>query len=176
LFRDGEDEVGDIAFDFEGLFEVAVLVEDSLVMNGHVSPDSGLLELLVAGVLDAESVRAFGNAFKVESAIASQLSLRDVFLVFGIFDNEVSAVDGVAIACCGDVNRKAEEEFFGSVEAFNGGSVVSSAVNGDVTFSEWEYDITFKGGKRVKMNQVAVRHWKNGKIVSERFYYDKGAH
>jgi ketosteroid isomerase-like protein len=73
-------------------------------------------------------------------------------------------------------NRKAEEEFFASVEAFNGGSVVSSAVNGDVTFSEWEYDLTFKGGKRVKMNQVAVRHWKNGKIVNERFYYDKGAH
>jgi ketosteroid isomerase-like protein len=70
-------------------------------------------------------------------------------------------------------NRKAEEEFFSSVEAFNGGSVVSSAVNGDVTFSEWEYDLTFKGGKRVKMNQVAVRHWKNGKIVSERFYYNK---
>ena len=37
-----------------------------------------------------------------------------------------------------DANRKAEEEFFSSVEAFNGGSVKASAVNGDVTFSEWE--------------------------------------
>ena len=73
-------------------------------------------------------------------------------------------------------NRKAEEEFFGSVEAFNGGSVKASAASGDVTFSEWEYDITFKGGKRVKMNQVAVRRWKDGKIVNERFYYDKSAH
>ena len=68
-----------------------------------------------------------------------------------------------------------EEEFFSSVEAFNGGSVKASAVNGDVTFSEWEYDLTFKGGKRVKMNQVAVRRWKNGKIASERFYYTKEA-
>jgi ketosteroid isomerase-like protein len=72
-----------------------------------------------------------------------------------------------------DTNRKAEQEFFASVEAFNGGSVKASAVNGDVTFSEWEYDLTFKGGKRVKMNQVAVRRWKNGKIASERFYYNK---
>ena len=71
-------------------------------------------------------------------------------------------------------NRKAEEEFFASVESFNGGSVKARAVNGDVTFSEWEYDITFKGGNRIKMNQVAVRHWKDGKIVSERFYYNKG--
>lgn len=74
-----------------------------------------------------------------------------------------------------DVNRKAEEEFFASVEKWNGGSVLSSAVNGDVSFSEWEYDITFKGGSRVKLNQVAVRRWKNGKIASERFYYTKPA-
>jgi ketosteroid isomerase-like protein len=71
-------------------------------------------------------------------------------------------------------NRKAEEEFFASVESFNGGSVKARAVNGDVTFSEWEYDLTFKGGNRIKMNQVAVRRWKDGKIVNERFYYNKG--
>jgi ketosteroid isomerase-like protein len=71
-------------------------------------------------------------------------------------------------------NRKAEEEFMASVEAFNGASVKASAVNGDVTFSEWEMDITFKGGKRVTMSQVAVRHWKNGKIAHERFFYNKG--
>jgi ketosteroid isomerase-like protein len=73
-----------------------------------------------------------------------------------------------------EANRKAEEEFFASVEKWNGGACTASAVNGDVTFSEWEYDITFKGGQRVKMNQVAVRRWKNGKIVNERFYYNKG--
>lgn len=72
-------------------------------------------------------------------------------------------------------NRKAEEDFFASVEKWNSGACTASAVNGNVSFSEWEYDLTFKGGKRVKMNQVAVRHWKNGKIVSERFYYDKGS-
>ena len=70
-------------------------------------------------------------------------------------------------------NRQAEEAFMASVESFNGGACTASAVNGDVTFSEWEFDITFKGGKRAKTNQVAVRHWKNGKIVSERFYYNK---
>jgi ketosteroid isomerase-like protein len=71
-------------------------------------------------------------------------------------------------------NRKAEEQFMASVEAFHGASVKASAVNGDVTFSEWEMDITFKGGSRVTMSQVAVRKWKNGKIVHERFFYNKG--
>lgn len=75
-----------------------------------------------------------------------------------------------------DVNRKAEEEFFASVEAFHGAKVKASAVNGDVSFSQWEMDISFKGGKRVTMEQVAVRHWKNGKVAHERFFYDKGAH
>ena len=71
------------------------------------------------------------------------------------------------------VNRKAEEEFMSSVEAFHGAKVNASAVNGDVSFSEWEMDLTFKGGKRVKMEQVAVRKWKNGKIAHERFFYNK---
>jgi ketosteroid isomerase-like protein len=73
-----------------------------------------------------------------------------------------------------DVNRKAEQEFFASVEAFHGASVKASAVNGEVSFSEWEMDLTFKGGNRVKISQVAVRHWKNGKVASERFFYNKG--
>ena len=71
-------------------------------------------------------------------------------------------------------NRKAEEQFMASVEAFHSAKVNASAVNGDVSFSEWEMEITFKGGKRVKMEQVAVRHWKNGKVAHERFFYNKG--
>ena len=70
-------------------------------------------------------------------------------------------------------NRKAEEQFMASVEKWNSGKVVASAVNGDVSFSEWEMDITFKGGKDAKMSQVAVRHWKDGKIAHERFFYNK---
>jgi ketosteroid isomerase-like protein len=71
-------------------------------------------------------------------------------------------------------NRKREEEFVASVEQIHGVKVGNTAVNGDVSFSEWEYDATYKGGVRVKLAQVAVRRWKNGQIVQERFYYSKG--
>lgn len=71
-------------------------------------------------------------------------------------------------------NRKREEAFLASVEQFHGAKVLSSAVTGDVSFSEWELDVTFKGGPRTLLSQVAVRRWKNGKIVNERFYYSKG--
>jgi ketosteroid isomerase-like protein len=71
-----------------------------------------------------------------------------------------------------EVNRKREQDFVNSVEQFHGAKLLGEAVTGDVSFSEWEYDVTFKGGGgRVKMQQVASRRWKNGQIVHERFYY-----
>lgn len=70
-----------------------------------------------------------------------------------------------------DVNRKREIEFFSSVEAWHGGAVLASAVNGDVSFSEWTMEVSLKGVGRISMAQVAVRRWKNGKIVHERFYH-----
>lgn len=73
-----------------------------------------------------------------------------------------------------DVNRKAEQDFFATVEQVHGFNLLGSAVNGDTAYSEWEYDLTFKGGARVKLNQVAARRWKNGKVSHERFYYNKG--
>jgi ketosteroid isomerase-like protein len=69
------------------------------------------------------------------------------------------------------LNRKREQDFFASVEAWHGGKVLSHAANGDVSFSEWEMEVSLKGVGRITMSQVAVRRWKNGKIVHERFYH-----
>jgi len=70
-----------------------------------------------------------------------------------------------------DFNRKREQEFFASVEAWHGGKVLASAVGGDVSFAEWEMDVSLKGVGRITMSQVSVRRWKDGKIVHERFYH-----
>jgi len=72
-----------------------------------------------------------------------------------------------------EANRKAEIEFFSSLAEFHEGKLISSAVNGDVTFGEWLMDVTFKNGYRMKLAQVAVRRWKDGKIAHERFFYQK---
>lgn len=74
-----------------------------------------------------------------------------------------------------DANRKHEEEFVNSMEEFHGAEITATAVNGDVAFTEWVMDVTFKGGGRTKMQQVAVRRWKDGQVVFERFYYDTAA-
>jgi ketosteroid isomerase-like protein len=71
-------------------------------------------------------------------------------------------------------NRKREEAFLAAIEQFHGAEMHVSAVNGNVSFSEWTVDATYKGGGRFALTQVAVRRWKDGKVVHERFYYSKG--
>ena len=70
-----------------------------------------------------------------------------------------------------DVNRKREQEFVDSVKEFHGAKLLGEAINGDTSYSEWEYDVTFKNGTRTKLQQVASRRRKNGKVSHERFYY-----
>ena len=72
--------------------------------------------------------------------------------------------------------RKSEEEFLSSVEAFHGmeiKAIAEDSSNGKVLI-EVSMDLTFKGGSRMSMEQVASQKWENGQIVHERFYYNAG--
>src|SRR5258706_16280897 len=62
------------------------------------------------------------------------------------------------------VNRKREEDFVNSVQEFHEARRLGEAVNGDTSYSEWEYDLTFKSGIRTKFKQVSVPRWKNGQM------------
>lgn len=71
-------------------------------------------------------------------------------------------------------NRAREQAFVDSVGQVHAITLVNSAVNGKIAFSEWLMDVTFRNGQRVQMAQVAVRRWNDGRVVHERFYYNKG--
>ena len=73
-----------------------------------------------------------------------------------------------------DTNREFEKAFLDSIEEFHGAELLASAVSGDVSFSEWAMDVTFKGMGRVQMAQASVRRWKDGRVVAERFYDNQG--
>ena len=71
-------------------------------------------------------------------------------------------------------NRKEQHDhlsgFFSSLQGFNGATLHSQAVNGDVSLSEWTFDMTGGDGERIVWNEVLVRRWQGGKVVEEKFY------
>ena len=69
------------------------------------------------------------------------------------------------------VNREYEQKFLGNVQEFHGAKTGRILVDGDHAAVEWTFDLTFKGGNRVTMQQVTVQTWKDGKIIREDFYH-----
>ena len=49
--------------------------------------------------------------------------------------------------------------------------VLAHAAEGDTSFSEWEYHLDVEGMGPLHILQVAVRRWKDGRVVRERFYH-----
>jgi ketosteroid isomerase-like protein len=122
------------------------------------------------------STQATLDVASLDKQLNEQVEKGDILAAFERFyADDVTMQENSEPAFAGKAaNRKREEEFVASVQEIHSVKVLSSAVNGDISFSEWEFDATFKGGARVKLNQVAVRRWKNGQVAQERFYYNKG--
>ncbi len=74
-----------------------------------------------------------------------------------------------------DANREFEKEWMGGIKEMHGGGVGAIASNeaDDVTMVESWADVTFADGTRKKIEEVAVQHWKDGKVIRERFYYNE---
>ncbi|NNE28954.1 MAG: nuclear transport factor 2 family protein [Saprospiraceae bacterium] len=73
--------------------------------------------------------------------------------------------------------RKAVQEWFGMVkERHDGGcnSVMADEAN-NVTCAESWVEVTTQDGNRMKMEEVAVQKWQDGKIIEEKFYYNMPA-
>lgn len=78
--------------------------------------------------------------------------------------------------CAGKAaNRIREQAFVDSVQQVHAITLLASVVGDGVSLSEWLLDLTFKGGARAQLAQATVRRWNNNQVVSERFYYNKGA-
>ena len=71
-------------------------------------------------------------------------------------------------------NIERERQFLKTVKEWNGIQLKASGVGKDVTFYETVLDWIATDGTPVHREQMGVAHWKNGKIVQERFYYDTG--
>ena len=92
-----------------------------------------------------------------------------------VYHPDVTMIEATGDSWTGlDTNLEREKAFFGSITEFRGGSVddaVVDEVNGVSYCTQW-FDCTFADGRVMNMTEVAVRHWKDGKIIRERFFYD----
>jgi len=71
-------------------------------------------------------------------------------------------------------NRAREQAFFGAIASFERIELLGSAAGDGVTYSEWIYELVLRDGRRLTMNEVAARRWRDGQVIHERFYYDPG--
>ena len=46
------------------------------------------------------------------------------------------------------------------------------ALDGDTVVINWVFDITARDGSVRILDELAIQHWQNDKIVEEQFYYD----
>lgn len=69
-------------------------------------------------------------------------------------------------------NIEREKQFLAQVKVWKGYTVKSLAAAGDTAFVESVIEFTNQQDQPVRLEQVSVTRWKNGKIAHERFYYD----
>ena len=69
-------------------------------------------------------------------------------------------------------NIEREKQFLANIKEWRGFNVHAVAVEGDVSLVETSMEFVATDGTTVRLEQVSVSKWRDGKIVHERFYYD----
>mgnify|MGYP003384447829 CR=1 FL=1 len=62
------------------------------------------------------------------------------------------------------------EAFFASLKGFEGATLHGQAVGDCFSASEWTFKMIAGDGSPIVWNEMLVRNWREGKIVSEKYY------
>ena len=68
--------------------------------------------------------------------------------------------------------RQKGKQYSEMIEELYGGEVSDAIVADDYFSVMMSQDVKFKGKERIKSSEICVYHVKDGKIVSEQFFYD----
>lgn len=60
--------------------------------------------------------------------------------------------------------------FFATLKSFDGAILRGAATGVDYATSEWTFNMTAGDGSAIEWNEVLVRNWSDGKVVSETYY------
>jgi hypothetical protein len=59
--------------------------------------------------------------------------------------------------------------FFATLKSFNGATLHAQALGDNSSIAEWTFDMTGPSGP-ILWNEILSRRWRNGKVISERYY------
>lgn len=60
--------------------------------------------------------------------------------------------------------------FFATLKSFDGATLHGAATSDNYATSEWTFNMTSQDGTKIEWNEVLVRHWASGKVISETYY------
>jgi hypothetical protein len=69
-----------------------------------------------------------------------------------------------------DVNREREKEFVNFIDEVHEVALHHEAVEGNVSFSEWTFHVTFKNGDEMNRRQIERRIWEDGEATEVFFF------
>ena len=101
---------------------------------------------------------------KVEEA-KEELFAQDIISIEpleGILPKETKGMDAI---------RKKAELFISKVENFYGTTISEPVIAGDYFSVSWDTDLQMKGEERKTNSELCVYKIKDGKIISEQFFY-----
>lgn len=152
--------------------------EDPALQSGALVADVRRVRPIVGAPPESPPARP-----DAPEATPSDIAARDAalnqYLVEGRFDAALEAffADDAAMAEVDQpptsgkaANRRREGLLLAAAERI-AATLVSSAVAGPVSFSEWTYEIVFRSGRRLAYRQVARRHWRDGRVVREDYFH-----
>ncbi|MEP6582888.1 MAG: nuclear transport factor 2 family protein [Ginsengibacter sp.] len=67
--------------------------------------------------------------------------------------------------------KKKGEMFNSMLEEFHGATISDPVVGGNYFSISWNMDAKMKGQERMMMSEICVYHVKDGKIISEEFFF-----
>lgn len=87
------------------------------------------------------------------------------------YSNEVQVFEGsMLVADSLEANIAREEEFLQGIKAWNKTDIIAEAAGDNVTMTEWDMDFEHETYGHKVGRQVAVQHWRDGKIVREQYF------
>jgi ketosteroid isomerase-like protein len=72
-------------------------------------------------------------------------------------------------------NIRRETIFLANIDAWNEVIADALVIEGNRAAIHWVIDVTEKSGRRLRIDEIAWQVWENGKVKSERFFYDTAA-